>query len=79
MDSLIQVGDKEDLGERVLTTERLLCSAIRAMLSVPGQEIDDDFKSIVNVYVGDSNFIDQAKAWSEKAEADRKGESIRSA
>jgi hypothetical protein len=39
MDSLIQVGDKDDLSERVLTAERLLCSAIRAMLSVPGQEI----------------------------------------
>ena len=49
------------------------------MRSVPGQKIDEDVESIVNVYLNDSNFIDQAKAWSEKARADRKGESIRSA
>ena len=59
------------------TAERVLCSAIRAMLSVPGQKIDD-VKSIVNIYVEDG-FIIEAKAWSEQAGADRKGEFTRSA
>ena len=72
MDSLIQAGDKEDLSDLAGTAERLLCSAMRVMLSVPGQEIDDDVKSIVNLYSNDSNFIDRAKAWSEIARADRK-------
>jgi len=72
MDSLIEAGDKEDLSELYRTAERLLCSAMRVMRSVPGQEIDEDVQSIVNMYVDDSNFIDKAKRWSEIARTDRK-------
>jgi hypothetical protein len=72
VDSLIEAGDKEDLSDMARTADRLLCSAMRVMLSVPGQEIDEDVKSIVNIYVDDSDFVEKARAWSETARADRK-------